>query len=485
MKTIRPITLTTANLTASNVAETDYAAWSSGTTYTLGQRAIYVVGENHWVVESLQAGNLNHTPTGLTTDTWWLKVGNTNRWRMFDQSVNSQTSNANTISTTFTAAGRVDSVALLNISAASVRIKMTDLTGAPRTNLLTYSEQFDNANWTKLNAAITPNNILAPDGTLTADLFTATLADWCRLAIYPTLANTVYALSCSMKAGTHSGYLSLGLASPYPYVKFNLTDGTFILGNGAISASMTDSGDGWYRCKAILSSTSAGLFIVGSWNVGSSDSYSQPSSALNGTVYLWGAQLEAGGVATNYIPTVASPVTVNGDGVVYDETYNLSSYSGITDWYNYFYEPIIRKSDFIALDLPPYSGASIEVTLTDTGNTAYCGALIYGLSKEHGATQYGMQLGITDYSVKEQDAFGNYSILERSYRRTSEMSLWVDNTYVDQLHTTLAALRATPTIYIGSDEYGASIVYGFYKDFSTSVAYPTTSICTLTLEGLT
>ena len=38
-----------------------------------------------------------------------------------------------------------------------------------RTNLLTYSEQFDNAVWTKSNASITANAIIAPDGTLTAD----------------------------------------------------------------------------------------------------------------------------------------------------------------------------------------------------------------------------------------------------------------------------------------------------------------------------
>ena len=46
MKIIQPMTITTANLTASNVAETDYAAWSIATTYALGNRAIYVVGDD-------------------------------------------------------------------------------------------------------------------------------------------------------------------------------------------------------------------------------------------------------------------------------------------------------------------------------------------------------------------------------------------------------------------------------------------------------
>jgi len=38
-----------------------------------------------------------------------------------------------------------------------------------RTNLLTYSEQFDNGSWFKLRASVSPNLALAPDGTLTAD----------------------------------------------------------------------------------------------------------------------------------------------------------------------------------------------------------------------------------------------------------------------------------------------------------------------------
>ena len=39
-----------------------------------------------------------------------------------------------------------------------------------RTNLLTYSEQFDNAAWVKSNSTVTANAGAAPNGTATADL---------------------------------------------------------------------------------------------------------------------------------------------------------------------------------------------------------------------------------------------------------------------------------------------------------------------------
>ena len=48
-----------------------------------------------------------------------------------------------------------------------------------------------------------------------------------------------------------------------------------------------------------------------------------------------------------------------------------------------------------------------------------------------------------------------------------------------------AALRATPVLWIGSESFESLTVYGFYKEFSIDLAYPTVSYCSLTIEGLT
>jgi len=79
---------------------------------------------SHKIYESLQAGNVGNTTH--KSPTYWLDLGNTNRWRMFDQSVASKTTNTDSISITLTPNGRCDSVALLNISAATARFRMTD-----------------------------------------------------------------------------------------------------------------------------------------------------------------------------------------------------------------------------------------------------------------------------------------------------------------------------------------------------------------------
>ena len=50
-------------------------------------------------------------------------------------------------------------------------------TAVAEQNLLTYSQEFDNAAWSKTSGSVTANADNAPDGTSTADLFTPSASD--------------------------------------------------------------------------------------------------------------------------------------------------------------------------------------------------------------------------------------------------------------------------------------------------------------------
>lgn len=258
-------------------------------------------GAIHHNYESLAGSNLAQRPVGGDGDAWWLDLGPTNRWKMFDESVSSQTLNADSISCVFNGAGLIDSVALLNINAATARFVMEDAV----------------------------------------------------------------------------------------------------------------------------------------------------------------------------------------DGVVYDQTYNLTSTSGITDWYAYFFEPIVRAVDFVEIEMPKYLNPTITVTLTDTGETVGLGTCVLGLRKDVGVTQIGMSGGIRDYSVKSRDDFGNFSILERAYSRRKTLSVLIDASFVDELDALLSSFRATAIVYVGSESYASSVVYGYYQDFTIAVNYINNAICNIELEGLT
>ena len=119
---LEPITVIDAMLIASNVPETDYAAWSSGTTYGVGDRCI-VTTSVHQVFESLVAANLNHPPA--TSPDHWAVVKPTNRWAVFDKSNSTQTVQANSITYQLRPAGSINTVALLNLTGAvSAQIRM-------------------------------------------------------------------------------------------------------------------------------------------------------------------------------------------------------------------------------------------------------------------------------------------------------------------------------------------------------------------------
>lgn len=124
VKIMPPIDITYAKLTSSNVAEIEYANYAAGTTYAIGARVI--VPATHDVWESLAASNTGHTPA--TSPTWWVRVGPTNRMAMVDTSVSTQTTRAGGIDVTVTPGETVDTLALLNINAASVRVRMTEPT---------------------------------------------------------------------------------------------------------------------------------------------------------------------------------------------------------------------------------------------------------------------------------------------------------------------------------------------------------------------
>jgi len=124
MEIIYPHEVTPAVLTSSNVPENDYAEWVAGT-YTVGTRKI--IAAEHNVYEVLADSTTDSPLAGIAkvTPTWRL-VGKTNRWRMFDSSVESLTTNPGTIRVVITPGKVTNSLALFNLAGRTVRVTMVD-----------------------------------------------------------------------------------------------------------------------------------------------------------------------------------------------------------------------------------------------------------------------------------------------------------------------------------------------------------------------
>lgn len=201
---------------------------------------------------------------------------------------------------------------------------------AAATNLLTYSEQFDNAAWTKTNATITANSLAAPDGNTTADKLVESAGGTYHSAIQtPTLAAAMHTFSVYAKAAENS-VLALDLYSVTDGTAtcfFNVASGTigstvdsFI---GAVTSGIQAVGNGWYRCWITATpsavATRIGIFLAD----GATETLNYSGDSTSG-LYLCGAQLETGSVATSYIPTTSAAVTraadvVTGSGLIYTD----------------------------------------------------------------------------------------------------------------------------------------------------------------------
>lgn len=136
------------------------------------------------------------------------------------------------------------------------------------------------------------------------------------------------------------------------------------------------------------------------------------------------------------------------------------------------------------LDLPAYGTAQLSVTVDNAGDPAACGHLVTGTQADLGVALYGTSVGITDYSRKDTDEFGNALVVERAYSKRAEFDLRLDTARVGAIQRLLASIRARPVVWIGEPSYEATVLFGFFKDFTLSISGPSLSDGTLTVEGL-
>lgn len=182
--------------------------------------------------------------------------------------------------------------------------------------------------------------------------------------------------------------------------------------------------------------------------------------------------------------TVQITVTDAVEGVVFDKTVSGIAPISVSSFYAWGFEPIVRVTDMLITGLPPYINADIAVTLADTGNTVLCGNLVLGKIRDFGATDYGMSMRIDDYSVKNKNTFGIYTVLEGAYSRRLEATVYVDRGSVDAVFNLLASYRAIPAVFVGAEEYGSSILFGYVTTFNPVVSFFSTSLMKIEVEGL-
>ena len=185
-------------------------------------------------------------------------------------------------------------------------------------NLLTYSEQFDNAAWNKTNASVTPNATVAPDGTATADkLVEGTGNTYFYIVNSASGGNQYYTYSLFVKQAETNRHLYFEVGNAY--VAINLSTGTVFVSPATFSTGWSNPTvnivsypNGWYRCSitalADNTVTSVSAKIHTATLTGGAGGIVYTGDGTSG-IYIWGAQIERGSVANTYYPTTGATKT--------------------------------------------------------------------------------------------------------------------------------------------------------------------------------
>jgi len=186
-------------------------------------------------------------------------------------------------------------------------------------NLVQYSEEFDDSYWTKTGGSIAPNTLTAPNSTFTADKLiedTSTGSHRIHQQLTTVAGNIIF--SVYVKAAERD-YLQIRFQEGGSFVsraEYDLALGTAIPVSGSLP-SIANVGDGWYRISLTASSAGSATFQAQVWMADSSSSLSYTGDGTSG-LYLWGAQLEEGSTATDYIKSDVNFTSRGSTATYYD-----------------------------------------------------------------------------------------------------------------------------------------------------------------------
>ena len=196
--------------------------------------------------------------------------------------------------------------------------------GAPSTNLIPYSETFDNSsNWNYYNCSVSKvSNIIAPDYSRNVYAYYGNAVNDYHTIYqnYSYISGRTYTQSIYVKAGFYN--ICFMQFSPSAFGSW--IGATFDLVNGTTSSpgTITNIGDGWFRVAVTATATTTTSGPAVYFQARNNIPYVGTNNSSIPEVYIFGGQLEESSYMTPYIKTTTSSASRSNTQAILDLTNN-------------------------------------------------------------------------------------------------------------------------------------------------------------------
>jgi hypothetical protein len=328
------------------------------------------------------------------------------------------------------------------------------------TNLVIRSQEFNT--WSLTRTTVTADATTAPDGTSTADKLLDTVdANTHFTGRAGTVADaTVHTLSVFAKKGEYD-FMRLEQGNNSHGAYFNLATGA-VVGATTYNPTITNVGNGWYRCTVTVTSITTSLTVV----IAPSPNGTSINYTGTGTsgIFIWQAQLETGSVATSPIVTTAGTASRVADVVSLTGASSLIGQSAGTVFLEVTLANATTASFGRVLEVGSNTTNRISI---DANSSTLLGFITTGGVATQGGTMSEASANNVSYKVALAYAVG-----------ASQGAFYVNGTGDI---TSPTAIPASNDVYIGRSSAGANGVVAWYR----SVALFPTRLANATLASLT
>jgi hypothetical protein len=175
-----------------------------------------------------------------------------------------------------------------------------------------------------------------------------------------------------------------------------------------------------------------------------------------------------------------------GASTVFDRTKSMTGRETLK-WSDYFFGEFEQQPSLLITDLPPFSNATITVTIT--GATVTCGACVVGRAINIGSVQYGAKNDALNFSRIDRDDFGNGTLVRRKIVPRTNQTLFFDKAATNTVIGVRKALNAAPAVWSGLIDSGdgyfeALLILGIYKQYEVILDHPSKGVLNLELEEM-